>query len=84
MGDRYVLKGLADGRLEKEVELHFRTSYPGLVLMKVRYRNVGKRPLAISRWWSASHTLLSHPKGAWTFAGSSHPDRRDWVQRVSR
>lgn len=83
-GNRFRLRGVADGRLEKEVQLEFRSAYPGMVLMTVRYRNVGKQPLAISRWWSASHTLLSHPKGAWTFAGSSHPDRRDWVQRVTR
>lgn len=82
-GNRYSLRGVADGRLEKDVQLQFRKAYPGMVLMTVRYRNVGKQPLAISRWWSASHTLLAHPKGAWTFAGSSHPDRRDWVQRVT-
>ena len=28
--------------------------------------------------------VLPHPQGAWTFSGSSHPDRRDWVHRVSR
>jgi alpha-galactosidase len=83
-GNSYSLRGVADGRLEKALQLQFRKAYPGLVLMTVRYRNVGKQPLAISRWWSASHTLLAHPKGAWTFAGSSHPDRRDWVQRVTR
>jgi alpha-galactosidase len=80
---RHSLKGVADGRLEKRVELLFRDSYPGAALMKVSYRNVGKQPITIARWWSASHTLLAHPRGAWTFAGSSHPDRRDWVQRVS-
>ena len=83
-GEWYSLRGIADGRLEKQVQLQFRHAYPGLVLMTVGYRNVGKQPLAISRWWSASHTLLPHPRGAWTFSGSSHPDRRDWVQRVSR
>ena len=83
-GEWYSLRGIADGRLEKQVQLQFRHAYPGLVLMTVGYRNVGKQPLAISRWWSASHTLLPHPQGAWTFSGSSHPDRRDWVQRVSR
>jgi alpha-galactosidase len=83
-GKRYSLRGIADGRLEKVVQLSFRNSYLGAVLMTVAYRNVAKQPLTISRWWSSSHTLLAHPKGAWTFSGSSHPDRRDWVQRVSR
>jgi alpha-galactosidase len=82
-GKLHSLRGVADGRLEKMIQLQFHDSYPGAVLMKVRYRNVGKQPMTISRWWSGSHTLLAHPKGAWTFSGSSHPDRRDWVQRVS-
>lgn len=82
-GTRYTLTGVADGRLEKQVELLFRKDHPGAALMVVRYRNLGKQPIAIARWWSASHTLLPHPKGAWTFSGSSHPDRRDWVQRVT-
>jgi alpha-galactosidase len=82
-GAKYTLSGIADGRLEKQVEIVFRDAYPGAALMTVRYRNVGKQPLTIARWWSASHTLLAHPRGAWTFAGSSHPDRRDWVQRVT-
>ena len=83
-GKQHSVRGLAEGRLEKQIELLFRDAYPGAALMTVRYRNVGKKPMTIARWWSASHTLLPHPNGAWTFAGSSHPDRRDWVQPVSR
>lgn len=82
-GKRFSLRGLADGRLEKQVDVEFRDAYPGAALMTVRYRNVGKQPLTIARWWTASHTLPAHPKGAWTFSGSSHPDRRDWVQPVT-
>lgn len=83
-GKRWRLRGIADGRLEKTVEISFSASYPGAALMTVRYRNLGKQPLTIARWWSGAHLVLAHPNGAWTFSGSSHPDRRDWVQRVSR
>ena len=83
-GNRHYLTGVADGQLEKHVALLFRDAYPGAALMTVRYRNLGKRPLAIAAWWSAAHTLLPHPKGTWTFSGASHPDRRDWVQPVQR
>ncbi|MGN6620619.1 MAG: glycoside hydrolase family 36 protein, partial [Sphingomonas sp.] len=41
-----------------------------------------KQPITLAAWWSAAHTLRAHPRGAWTFSGSSHPDRRDWVQPV--
>jgi alpha-galactosidase len=82
-GRRCRLRGVSEGRLEKQIEIDFRNAYPGAALMTVRYRNVGSQPVTIARWWSASHTLLPHAKGAWTFSGSSHPDRRDWVQRVT-
>ena len=81
-GKRVSLRGVADGRLEKRIDLVFADSRPGAALMTVSYRNLGKQPVTIAAWWSAAHTLLAHPKGAWTFSGSSHPDRRDWVQRV--
>ncbi|MBO9602796.1 MAG: alpha-galactosidase [Novosphingobium sp.] len=83
-GRRHSLRGLAEAQLEKRVDLLFRDFCPGAALMTVGYRNVGKQPLAIARWWVAAHTLLRHPKGAWTFSGASHPDRRDWVQPVAR
>jgi len=81
-GKRLSLRGVADGRLEKSVDIAFNDTRPGAALMTVRYHNVGKEPVAIAAWWSAAHTLLAHPGGAWTFSGSSHPDRRDWVQPV--
>lgn len=81
-GKDYALRGVASGRLEKQIDLEFRDAMPGAALMTVRYRNVGNKPLAIAGWWNASHKLLSHPKGAWSFSGASHPDRRDWVQPV--
>lgn len=81
-GKQVSLRGVADGRLEKRIDLVFADSRPGAALMTVSYRNLGKQPMTIAAWWSAAHTLLAHPKGAWTFSGSSHPDRRDWVQPV--
>ena len=81
-GQRHSLRGVAREQIEKQVDLTFREDQPGAALMVVRYRNLGKQPVTIAGWWSASHTLLAHPKGAWTFSGSSHPDRRDWVQPV--
>ena len=82
-GKRCRLRGVADGRLEKTLDIVFRDDFPGAATMTVRYRNVGTSPLVIAAWWSAAHKLLAHPAGAWTFAGSSHPDRRDWVQPVT-
>src|SRR5690242_6898625 len=81
-GKRHSLRGIAGTQIEKQIDIVFDDSRPGAALMTVQYRNLGKRPVTIAAWWSAAHTLLPHPKGAWTFSGSSHPDRRDWVQPV--
>jgi alpha-galactosidase len=61
---------------------HVLDRYPGLALLNVQYRNVGATPLAVAGWQTATHDLLPHPDGAWSFSGASYPDRRDWVQRV--
>jgi len=81
-GRRHVLRGSAEGRIEKRLTVTFLDRYPGLALIETRYRNTGDAPLAIAGWRAATHDLLDHPDGAWTFAGASYPDRRDWVQPV--
>ena len=82
-GRRHMLRATAAGRVEQQVAVTFLDAYPGLALYEVRYRNTGSAPLAVSGWRVATHDLLAHPDGAWTFAGASYPDRRDWVQKVA-
>ncbi len=82
-GRRHMLRGAAEGQIEKQLTVTFLDRYPGLALIETRYRNLGAAPLAIAGWHSAAHDLLAHPDGAWSFAGASYPDRRDWVQPVA-
>jgi alpha-galactosidase len=81
-GHVHRLRGTAAGGIEKRVSVTFLDRYPGLALLNVQYRNVGATPLAVAGWQTATHDLLPHPDGAWSFSGASYPDRRDWVQRV--
>lgn len=81
-GRAYHLRGSADGRLEKSISVTFLDRYPGLTLIDIAYRNTGSAPLAVAGWQAATHDLLPHPDGAWSFSGASYPDRRDWVQPV--
>jgi len=82
-GRRYVLRAAAAGTVEKSVTVTFHDRYPGLALLDIRYRNVGKASLAIAGWQTGMHDLLAGPDGAWSFSGASYGDRRDWVQRVA-
>ena len=82
-GHRHVLRGAAGGTLEQETAITFFDRYPGLAIYEVRFRNTGAKPLTVAGWRVATHDLLDHPDGAWSFAGASYPDRRDWVQKVA-
>ena len=81
-GRRHRLRATSGGVLEQTLSITFLDSYPGLAIYETRYRNTGTAPLAVSGWRAATHDLLAHPDGAWSFSGASHPDRRDWVQPV--
>ena len=82
-GRRHRLRATAGGALEQQLAITFLDRYPGLAIYELGYRNTGATPLAIAGWKVATHDLLAHPDGAWTFAGASYPDRRDWVQKVA-
>ena len=82
-GRKLTLRGSAGGVIERLLQLTLLDRYPGLALIETSYRNMGGQPLAVAGWRSAMHDIITHPKGAWTFAGASYPDRRDWVQPVA-
>jgi len=81
-GRQHRLRATAGGQIEQTIAVTFLDAYPGLALYEVSYRNTGSAPLAVSGWRVATHDLLAHRDGAWTFAGASYPDRRDWIQKV--
>lgn len=81
-GTCHTLRGVADNQVEKLLQVTFYERYPGLALFDIAYRNISKKPMALAGWSALSHNLLAHEAGAWTFAGASYPDRRDWVQPV--
>ena len=82
-GRRHQLRATAGGAVEQQLAITFFDRYPGFALYEMGYRNTGTEPLAIAGWRVATHDLLAHPDGAWSFAGASYPDRRDWVQKVA-
>ena len=75
-------------RVEKTVHATLFERYPGFVFCHSRYRNLGSAPLALAAWHGADLTLRAAAgRGVdevqfWSFCGSSHADRRDWVQPV--
>jgi alpha-galactosidase len=91
-GRRLRMVGLADSQVEKTTTVELFESYPGLAIYRVSYRNLS--PAAIStRSWTNSELHLPAAQARatgsgesdppfWSFCGSTHADRRDWVQPV--
>jgi alpha-galactosidase len=83
----------SDGRgaaqLEKVLRVELFGRYPGFAFCQTTYRNLSSAPLTRLRTWhSADRELLPMEEKAtdapqfWSYCGSTHADRRDWVQPV--
>lgn len=81
-GRRQVFSGVSAQGIEKQVAVTFFDASPGLAVVQVRYRNVGQAAVEIAGWRALGHELGEKPGGFWSYSGTTHEDRRDWVQRL--
>src|SRR5262249_34889731 len=96
-GTRLTLSGSAPPAVEKKVRIELFERYPGFAFYSVSYRNLSPQSIALSGWRSAEGVLFppaALPGGRaaeenaaeprfWSYCGSTHEDRRDWVQPVA-
>jgi Melibiase len=84
-GDGVVvtIEGESSDHVRKTVELTTYRRLSGMTVMKVTYTNRSRQSLKVTGWRNGAHELLAKPGGFYTFSGSTHEDRRDWVQPVS-
>src|SRR5579863_2520396 len=87
-GVQWLLLG-SDARVEKTVSIELSERYPGFAIYRVTYRNRSSAPLKVAGWRNGALRLLplaavAHPGDPpfWSYCGSTHSDRRDWVQPV--
>jgi hypothetical protein len=78
-----TIVGESADHVRKTVELTTYRRLSGMTVMKVTYTNRSGRPLKVTGWRNGAHEVLDSPGGFYTFSGSTHEDRRDWVQPVS-
>jgi alpha-galactosidase len=95
-GSRVTLSGRTTAEIEKSVRIELLDRFPGFAFYRVSYRNLSQRAITLRGWRSADLQLLpaaetAGPAGAtaaaeeplfWSYCGSTHEDRRDWVQPV--
>ncbi|WP_431873207.1 glycoside hydrolase family 36 protein [Amycolatopsis sacchari] len=82
-GVQVTLQGDSAEGVRKTVELTSFQRLAGMVVMKVTYTNQSRAALPVTGWRSGAHELLAAPGGFYTFSGTTHEDRRDWVQPVT-
>lgn len=83
-GSRHLVTGRSDTAVEKIVEITFFARHPGMAMLRVHYHNHGTQPLVVNGWRNVAHELSDAPGGFWSFSGTTHADRRDWVRPVGK
>ena len=84
-GRSIELTGLSAEGIEKTVRVRLYQCYPGFAFYDVHYRNTSKRDIVLKSWRSAAASIAAGRGNVvpfWSFCGSTHQDRRDWVQPV--
>ncbi len=80
---RVTIQGDSAEGVRKTVELTSFQRLVGMVVMKVTYTNRSGAALNVTGWRNGAHELLDAPGGFHTFSGTTHEDRRDWVQPMT-
>jgi alpha-galactosidase len=91
-GTRLQMIGVSDAHIEKTVAVELFERYPGFAIYRVSYRNLAPDTLAVFGWTNAKLHLPPAVRRAgrandsephfWSYCGSTHSDRRDWLQPV--
>jgi hypothetical protein len=79
-GIQVIVRGDSETGVRKTVELTSYQRLAGMIVMSVSYANLSRTDLLITGWRSGAHELIEKPGGFYTFSGTTHEDRRDWVQ----
>ncbi|MGK5738727.1 glycoside hydrolase family 36 protein [Micromonospora sp. URMC 103] len=82
-GVQVTIQGDSRTGVRKTVELTSFQRLSGMIVMRVTYTNRSGAELKVTGWRSGAHELLEKPGGFYTFSGTTHEDRRDWVQPVT-
>ncbi len=85
-GMQYNLHGLDEEHgLAKTLSIRCYDFFPSTAYFRVTYFNTGKRALEIRQWINQQYAVSpsTDTPHFWSFQGSSHSDRRDWIQKVN-
>ncbi|MFT4153705.1 glycoside hydrolase family 36 protein [Parafilimonas sp.] len=71
--------------IEKILSIKTYNHFPDAAYFTVQYINKSNKDLPVIKWVNNEYNVLPENDTTkfWSFQGSSHADRRDWVQKVS-
>jgi hypothetical protein len=79
-GVQVTVRGDSANGVRKTVQITSYQRLAGMLVMSVSYANLSGSELKVTGWRNGAHELLEKPAGFYTFSGTTHEDRRDWVQ----
>src|SRR6185437_5301170 len=73
-------------KIEKILSIKTYNNFPDAVYISVQYINHSKKDLPVIKWVNSEYHLIPSNDSTkfWSFQGSSHADRRDWLQKVNQ
>jgi len=86
-GEEYKFYGTDNSnKIEKILSIKTYKNFPDAAHISVQYINQGKKDLPVIKWVNSEYHVIPSNDSTkfWSFQGSSHADRRDWLQKVNR
>lgn len=85
-GVNYIFYGRnQEKKIDKILSVKIYDNFPDAAYFNVSYINNGLRPLTVNKWVNHQYNLIPDKDTTkfWSFQGSSHSDRRDWISKVN-
>ena len=86
-GTQYIFYGMNDiDKMEKILSIKTYNNFPDAAFYDVQYINHSSKNLPVIKWVNNEYNVLPSTDTTkfWSFQGSSHSDRRDWIQKINR
>ena len=86
-GTEYKLYGINDSaKVEKILSVKTYNNFPDAAYFHVEYINHSQKDLPVVKWVNNEYNVIpsNDTTKFWSFQGSSHPDRRDWIKRIKK
>ena len=71
--------------IDKILSIKIYANFPDAAYFSVQYINHSKKELPVIKWVNNNYNIIPSNDTIkfWSFQGSSHEDRRDWIQKVN-